>query len=141
MYRLIPVAAFAVLFIPAGCSSSGNLTQIAVDTAHDQAPDISLDGTTIVYCSWDGSDDEIWRMNSDGTDVTRVTNDAGTDQDPDWSNDDTKIIFESGRDGDFVAFRSDRGGSPDIYIMRSDGSDQTSLTSNPADDRVSSWGQ
>jgi len=62
----------------------GNLTQITNDTAHDQVPDISQDGTNIVWYSWDGSDDEIWTMDADGASETRLTNDPGRDWWPTW---------------------------------------------------------
>jgi TolB protein len=92
-------------------------------------PDISPDGTKIVFAKIDdspGSDNQydIWVVNTDGSGLTQLTN--GTEQDmyPVWSPDGTKIAFS----------RSDRTFGwppPDIYVMNADGSNPSRLLMSP----------
>lgn len=72
----------------------------------------SSDGTKIVYQSDRDRNNEIYIMNSDGSNQTRLTNDPAYDAYPAFSPDGTRIVFV--RDGS-------------VYVMNSDGSGQTSL--------------
>ncbi len=113
----------------------------------------------------DGSID-IYRMNTDGSNVIRLTTRPSLQ--PSWSPDGRRIAFT--RDNEIyamnadgtnpvnltrnpahdsepawspnglkIAFKSDREGNDDIYTMNIDGSNQTRLTTNPAPDQEPTW--
>ena len=82
----------------------------------------------IAFQSDRDGNNEIYRMDGDGTDQTRLTSDLADDFDPSWSADGKQLAFFSFRDGNF-----------EIYVMDGDGSDQTRLTNNPALDVEPSW--
>ena len=76
------------------------------------------------------NNEEIYVMNTDGTERTRLTDIPGYDHwPPTWSPDGTRIAFTS--DG-----TEDNG---EIYVMNSDGTGLTKLTSDPAYDSFPAW--
>ncbi|HEY7734495.1 MAG TPA: hypothetical protein VIB07_06850, partial [Nitrososphaera sp.] len=72
--------------------------------------------------------EEIYVMNSDGSDPTNVSNDPDSDSDPSISPDGTKIAFTRLSDGNY-----------EIYVMNTDGSDQTNISNSPASDYYPNW--
>jgi len=83
------------------CSSSSN-SQIAFFSERDG-----------------GAVREIYRVNTDGSNLTRLTDAEETSQLPVWS-----------PDGSQIAFESTRGDDVNIYVMDADGSNVTQLTSS-----------
>jgi Tol biopolymer transport system component len=77
---------------------------------------------------------EIYVMNSDGSEQTRITDNDAADGNPSWSPDGEKIAFDTDRDSTEENFDND-----EIYLMNSDGSGQTRLTDNDASDTNPSW--
>jgi Tol biopolymer transport system component len=65
-------------------------------------PDWSSNGSMIAFSAREGGNQDIYVINSDGSDLARVTIHPGTDQHPDWSTDGTKIVFSSTRDDDRI---------------------------------------
>jgi TolB protein len=77
----------------------------------------------IVFGSQHGGEDEIWVMNTDGTNKHNLTRHDGakiSDIDPRWSPDGTQI-----------AFSSDPGGKRQIWVMNADGSMPHQVTNAP----------
>src|SRR5215217_204165 len=95
-----------------------------------------VQGPIIAFTSIRDGNDEIYKMNEDGSNQTNLTNNAASDTQPEVSPDGTKIAFVSTRD---------KGGlNPDIYVMNADGSDQRNITSHidsekPAPDTMPTW--
>ena len=89
------------------------------------APDFearwSPDGSRIAFTSVSGSGSiahrDIYRMNSDGSDIARLTEAPAVDDNPNWSPDGNRLAFTSTRDGEEV-----------IYVMDMDGGNEASLT-------------
>ena len=78
----------------------------------------------IVFMSTRDGNEEIYTMNSDGTNQTRITNNGARDTHPVWS-----------PDGDFIVFESNRTGNSDIWVMNPDGSGLRNLTNDPSSDQ------
>ena len=81
------------------------------------------DGQQIVFSSNRDGNSEIYRMDSDGTNVLNLTKNSSRDWNPKIYPDNTKIIFMSDRDGNW-----------EIYSMNLDGSNQVNLSKNPRTD-------
>jgi Tol biopolymer transport system component len=77
----------------------------------------------IAFTSNFGGNNNIWLMNSNGTNPVALTSNPAGDAYPNLS-----------RDGSKVAFVSDRDGNQEIYSMNAAGAFQTRLTNNPAQD-------
>ncbi len=73
--------------------------------------DDEISGEMIVFVSDRDGNDEIYIMNSDGSDLQRLTNNTSNDVMPKFS-----------PDGKQITFLSDRIGPYEIFIMNSDGS-------------------
>jgi len=96
------------------------------------APTFSPDGSQIAYGStarfFPESNQEIFAMRSDGSNLRNVTNDPlgpeyPDDYTPAWSPDGTKIAFTSDRSHPFFA---------GLFTMNPDGSQKQSVTTGPA---------
>jgi|GEM_PF-2285663 len=94
-------------------------TRLTNNTAADDYPSFSPDGSKIIFASSRDGNWEIYTMNADGTGQTRLTNNTAFDEYPCFSPDGTKIAFTSKRDSNY-----------EVYIMNADGSGQTRLTNN-----------
>ena len=106
----------------------------------DDQPDISPDGSRIVYRTfryptgllWNTAHEyEIATANLDGTDPKRLTKDRHWDDNPAWSPDGTRIAFVSVRGEDDAPYRQ-------IFTMAPDGSDVRSIT-RPLSGRRVDW--
>ena len=91
---------------------------------NDHDPDLSPDGSKIVFMRHDGSKGEIFVMNSDGTNKQNISNQPGTDDKPEWSPDGTEILFrKEGR----------------IWIMDADGTNKHEFGGNPFQGLSATW--
>ena len=81
-------------------------------------PVYSPDATKII-ATFDSTDDEIYIMDADGSNVVNLTNNSVEDRKASWSPDGTKIVYSSGVSGFF-----------EIFTMSPNGSNKTQLTSS-----------
>jgi len=95
------------------------------------SPSWSPDGTKIAFSSdrYGGYNQQIYVMNSDGTNRTRLTNNFVMDVYPSWSPDGSKIVFSSKM----------RDGNEEIYVMNADGTNRTNISNNSEYDVYPSW--
>lgn len=105
-----------------------NVTRLTNNSANDQYPSWSADGTKIVFDSNRDGNFEIYVMDADGSNQTRLTNNSSLDAIPAWSPFGNRILFYSNRDG-----------NDEIYVMNADGSSQTNLTNHSASDVQAAW--
>ena len=82
----------------------------------------------IVFSSERSSNEDVYIMDADGSNVTQITTDDADYFSPSWS-----------PDGCYIAFNSQRSGNNDIYIMDADGSNVTQITTADANDRFPTW--
>ncbi len=88
-------------------------------SAIDTSPCYSPDGAKVVFNSDRGGSQQLYVMNSDGTDIHRITFGKGKYGTPVWS-----------PRGDMIAFTKIDGGQFYIGVMRPDGSGERLLTSS-----------
>lgn len=96
------------------------LTRLTRSPEPDFHPDVSPDGTSIVYSSG-GS---VATVDADRSGKTSITDGRL----PEWSPDGSRIVFQSFRDGD-----------SDIYTVAPDGSSLQQVTDDSASDAAPSW--
>lgn len=93
--------------------------------------------------AWDYDEHyEIYRANSDGSNLVNLTNSPGYDAEGSYSSDGSKIIFASNREAynrplsqaEQRLFEDDASYFMDLYIMDADGSNVQQLTNSPGYD-------
>ncbi len=85
-------------------------TQVT-DHPQDTNPEVSPDGSTVVFMSERGGNWEIYRVDIDGDNLIALTSDSASDGLPTWSPDGSKIAFVSNRDGEWGVWSMDPDGS------------------------------
>jgi Tol biopolymer transport system component/imidazolonepropionase-like amidohydrolase len=94
----------------------------------DRLPDVSRDGSRIVFQSYRSGTWDIWSMSADGSSAAAMTSGPADDREPVLSPDGTR-----------VAFSSDRSGNYDLWILDLAASELKQLTSDPAQDYMPAW--
>ena len=150
-------------------SDGSGATDLTNNAVFDWYPDISADGSKIVFASDADGDYEIYSMNIDGSGRTQLTHNTGLDGGPAWSPDGTKIVFSSGGgqlvtinsdgsgeqiietgpnaetpewspDGTKVVFEANRNGdNVDLFVVNASGGTTTRLTTAPERDLLPDW--
>lgn len=119
------ILAVLTLALAAACGGGG-------DGGQPATPGLDGDGDPpggkIAFVSFRDGDQEIYVMNSDGSDERNLTNDPDDDFDPDWS-----------PDGSQLAFASNRTDQVQIYVMDADGSNLRQLTSGSQGGQSPRW--
>lgn len=109
-------------------------TRLTFESRNDQRPDVSPNGTHIVFASNritetnPTGDFEIFVMNSDGSGVLQLTFNGAEDSWPRWS-----------PNGQWIAFQSNVDGNFEIYVIRPDGTDLTRVTDYTGLDQFPEW--
>jgi Tol biopolymer transport system component len=103
---------------------------------HDEEPTWSPDGTRIVFTRNDGTGQDVWVMNGDGSGQTRLTHfgevggcDGSTlAENPSWSPDGSEIVFTA--QGSPQASATQVSSNEDLWMMNADGSNQHRITND-----------
>ncbi len=108
---------------------SGQAALLPTSTSNDHSAEYSPDGTMIVFITNRDGNEEVYRVNADGTGLLRLTTTAAREQVPSFS-----------PNGDYIVFDTDRDGNVELYTMQADGTNQARFTNNPAQDFAADWG-
>ncbi|RLD10090.1 MAG: hypothetical protein DRI44_06920, partial [Chlamydiae bacterium] len=95
------------------------VVQITVTPEVERGPEISPDGTKIVFSRMVVDDYQLFTMNIDGTGEQQITSYSSSSLDPSWSPDGSKIVYVHGELNDYKQ----------VEIINSDGSGRVSKTS------------
>ena len=102
-------------------SDGTGMVNLTNDTYRNDAPQLSPDGSQIVFVSNSGSGggyNDVFVMNSDGSGATQLTSDPQWGEDyPSWSPDGSQIMYSSLECCDY-----------EVFIMNADGSNVTQIT-------------
>ena len=100
-------------------NTGANQTRITNNTAGDDDPAISPDGTQIAFTSDRDGNSEIFIMNADGSNVEQITITSGVENSaPTWS-----------PDGSQLAFTRFKGSQVfDVFVINADGSNEFNVT-------------
>jgi Tol biopolymer transport system component len=106
-----------------------SLVPLTATERREFEPDWSPYGTQIVFRTGINFDDEIFKMNADGSGVTNLTNTgAGVEERPVWAPAGNKLAFTKG------AFTA-----AEVWTMNPDGTGQVQITTNSFLDAQPSW--
>ena len=98
-------------------------------TRDEETPKYSPDGRSIAFASDRSGSMEIWRCDSDGSNLVQLTNFGGPlGGGPRWS-----------PDGRWIAFDSRPEGHSQIYVINAEGGQPRRITTGKSDDIVPSW--
>ncbi|MCK4324384.1 MAG: PD40 domain-containing protein, partial [Armatimonadetes bacterium] len=87
-------------------ADGSNQTNLTNNSAYDEQPAWSPNGSQIAFGSHRDDNWEVYVMDSDGSNPTNLTNNSAYDDEPAWS-----------PDGSQIAFHSDRDGNGEVYVM------------------------
>jgi eukaryotic-like serine/threonine-protein kinase len=116
--------------IPPTAKASAPATRIIASSQRDGDPELSPDGTKIVFNSTRSGYCELFLCKADGASPVQLTSFAGARSAgaPVWSH-----------DGKYIAFDSDSGGNLDIFVIDSDTRLTRQLTTEPSQDIRPNW--
>src|SRR5688572_14513526 len=93
-------------------------------------PDWSPDGTQVIFTSWgERADDEVFRVDEDGSNLTNLTNDFAYDAGGRYM---PACPPELDPCQQWIVFHSDRSGNYDLYLMNLETQAVEQLTFDPA---------
>ena len=78
-------------------------------------------GTRVAFWGSVGGQQDIFAMDSDGSDVINLTNDADPDSWPSYSPDGTQLLFNSYRDNNDEIYRMNEDGTGEVQLTFSSG--------------------
>jgi hypothetical protein len=92
------------------------------DHPSDTAPEVSLDGSTVVFMSQRSGDWDVYSVGLNGGEINALTDDDSSDGLPTWSPRGTKIAFVSNRDGKWSMWDMDPDGTNERRLFELGGS-------------------
>jgi TolB protein len=110
-------------------AQTGAVTALTSNTADDQEPTFSPDGTKMAFASDRKGNLDIYSMELATGTVTQLTDSPSRDYSPKWSPDGKSIAFISER----------RAGQQDIYVMQADGNFELRVTDSNAPEYSPAW--
>ncbi len=118
-----------LVLLPAAAMASGTPPDI-LSPVRDTYPQLSPDGSQVVFQSNRSGGNQIWVMHRDGSGLRQLTDVPGEGAEtPVWS-----------PDGAFIAFAAySAEGNNDVYLMRADGTETRALTNEPGYDDHPHW--
>ncbi len=109
-------------------AAAGIPALVALSCIEPTGPSPRITEPRVLFVSNRDGNDEIYSMNSDGTNITRLTDNAARDYRPSWHPEGTAIVFIS-----------ERSGNRDVWIMNADGTGLRNLTNDPSIDDNAAW--
>jgi Tol biopolymer transport system component/imidazolonepropionase-like amidohydrolase len=109
-------------------AAGGKATAMTDGLGDDRLPDVSRDGSRIVFQSYRNGTWDIWSMNAGASSAAALTEGPADDREPVLS-----------PDGSRVAFSSDRSGNYDVWILDLATSELKPLTTDAAQDYMPAW--
>ena len=109
-------------------AEGGKATAMTDGLGDDRLPDVSRDGSRIVFQSYRNGTWDIWSIATDGSSAAALTEGPADDREPVLS-----------PDGSRVAFSSDRSGNYDVWILDLATTELKQLTTDPAQDYMPAW--
>lgn len=106
--------------------ASGAVMQLTERLGNLNGPEISPDGSTIVFKRSTADSNQLWLMERDGNNPRQILNASGWD--PTWS-----------PDGNSILFASDMQGAIQLYTIKLDGSELQKVSDLPAIRGRSDW--
>jgi Tol biopolymer transport system component len=110
---------------------------ILSDHPTDTNPEISPDGSTVVFMSKRSGNWEIYSVGIDGGPISALTSDPANDGLPTWSPDGSKIAFVANRDGEWSIWDMDPDGGNQRRLFAIGGSIDGTVPLDPTNSR--SW--
>ena len=116
--RIVFLSGYSEIYVVDADGSNLWRVVAATETAGNGEPEWNADGTQIVFQSARAGQNNIWKVNADGSQLQRLTSEAASDQQPSCSPDGQSIAF--------IREKSEDGGQ--VWIMKADGSGQKPLS-------------
>jgi Tol biopolymer transport system component/DNA-binding winged helix-turn-helix (wHTH) protein len=103
-------------------ADGGNIRQLTSKGFFDQRPSVTADGRFILFHSNRSGTTEIWRVNSDGSDLRQLTTGGGNTY-PHPTPDGKWVVYTSTRDGKSFVWRVPLEGGTPVRVTEKDSSD------------------
>ncbi len=115
----------------------GTVPVLLSDHPTDTSPEISPDGSTVVFMSKRSGNWEIYAVGIEGGNISALTSDPANDGLPTWSPDGSKIGFVANRDGEWSLWDMDADGGNQRRLFAIGGSVDGTVQQDPSNSR--SW--